>query len=256
MSAQYPTVKILNLHMTGLTQPGALSAAHHLIALRRPAAIYTPNAEMAERAARDPSFAALLNRADLLLPDGVGITAAARLCGKRLTRMPGIDFAEALLASAPPKGYRLFLLGAEPGVAVRAAHRISERFPRIRICGAQNGFYPAGMEHAVVAAIRLAKPDLLFVCLGSPRQELFIDRFRPPCLSLALGGALDVFAGVVPRAPEPMRRVGLEWLFRTLRQPSRIPRLAALPIFTGRVLLSESRRLAKDWQTQRKMLQK
>ena len=98
MSAQYPTVKILNLHMTGLTQPGALSAAHHLIALRRPAAIYTPNAEMAERAARDPSFAALLNRADLLLPDGVGITAAARLCGKRLTRMPGIDFAEALLA--------------------------------------------------------------------------------------------------------------------------------------------------------------
>jgi N-acetylglucosaminyldiphosphoundecaprenol N-acetyl-beta-D-mannosaminyltransferase len=94
------------------------------------------------------------------------------------------------------------------------------------------------MERAVAAAVRAAAPDLLFVCLGSPRQEAWIAKYRPPCLALGLGGALDVFAGDLKRAPEGVRQAGFEWLWRAAHEPKRLVRLLALPAFAGRVLLS------------------
>lgn len=232
------TVQILTLRFTPMTEEEALLQAGRLAAAHRPACIFTPNAEIACRAARSPAYSDLLNRADLLLPDGVGITAAARLQGAVLPRLPGIDFAEALLARAPLSGYRLFLLGARPGIAAAAAHTLCRRFPRVTVCGVQDGYFAPEMAHAVAAAIRAARPDLLFVCLGSPRQEEWIAVHRPPCLAIGLGGALDVWSGEVKRAPRAVQRVGMEWLWRTLRQPSRLARLPSLAAFSARVLLS------------------
>lgn len=236
-----PTVKVLDLPFSALSRDGMLRLAHRMAKKHAPFSVFTPNAEITLYASKHPEFARILRSADLLLPDGVGVTAAARLAGDRLIRTAGIDFAEEMLATAPAEGYRLFLLGGRPGVAVRAGRALTARYPSIRIVGAQDGYYAPGMERAVAAAVRAAAPDLLFVCLGSPRQEEWIARYRIPCLAIGLGGALDVFAGDAKRAPERMRRAGLEWLFRAANDPGRIPRLLALPAFAGRVLLSLSK---------------
>ena len=230
------TVRILTLRFTPYTGEQALCLAHRLAAAHRPACIFTPNAEMAHRATRSPAFSDLLNRADLLLPDGIGITAAARMQGTPLPRLPGIDFAEALLRTAPSNGYRLFLLGARPGVAAKAGKALCRRFPRVTVCGVQDGYFAPEMAHSVAAAIRAAEPNLLFVCLGSPRQEEWIAVHRPPCLALGLGGALDVWSGEVKRAPQIVQKAGMEWLWRTLRQPSRLARLPALAAFSARAM--------------------
>ena len=105
----------------------------------------------------------------------------------------------------------------------------------MRIVGVQDGYYPAAMEAAVAGVIRAATPDLLFVCLGSPRQEEWIATHRLPCPAIGLGGALDVWAGRVRRAPAPVRSAGLEWLWRTALEPSRLARLPALASFSLRV---------------------
>ena len=231
------TVKILSLRFPLLTETEALRIAARMAAAHRPFSVFTPNAEIANRAARSPAFSDLLNRADLLLPDGVGITLAARLRGARLSRMPGIDFAERLLAAAPPRGYRVFLLGARPGVAALAGRELERRFPRVRVCGVQDGYFPPGMRRAVAGAVTAASPDLLFVCLGSPLQEEWIAAFRPPCLAIGLGGALDVWAGCVRRAPDGWQRMGLEWLWRTAKDPARLRRLPALAAFAWRAVL-------------------
>lgn len=229
-------VQVLSLRFPLLTRKEALARAHRLAAAGRASKIFTPNAEIACHAAKSPAFSDILNGADMLLPDGIGISLAARRQGVDLPRLPGIDFAEALLSTAPARGYRLFLLGARPGVAVAAGKALARRYPRITICGAQDGYYPTEMGHAVAAAIRAARPDLLFVCLGSPRQEEWIATHHLPCLALGLGGALDVWAGVRRRAPTVVQRMGLEWLWRTLGDPARLSRLPSLASFSLRVL--------------------
>ena len=153
-----------------------------------------------------------------------------------MPRLPGIEFAEALLATAP-RPYRLFLLGARPGIATKAGRFLEKRYPHVRICGMQDGYYAPEMAHAVATAVRAAAPDLLFVCLGSPRQEEWIAIHRPPCLAIGLGGALDVWSGEIKRAPRVFREYGMEWLWRTARQPSRLARMPALAAFSARVLL-------------------
>ena len=230
-------VSVLSLRFPLIGQQEALATAHRLMADHRPSAIYTPNAEIANRAAGSAAFSDLLNRADLLLPDGVGITAAARLQGVHLPRMAGIDFAEALLATLPSP-CRLFLLGARPGVAGAAGRALARRYRQVTVCGVQDGYYAPRMASAVAACVRAAAPDLLFVCLGSPRQEEWIAVHRPPCLALALGGALDVWSGETKRAPRAVQQAGMEWLWRTVHQPARLRRLPALAAFSARVLLS------------------
>lgn len=230
-------ITVLTLRFPLLTRKAALSTAHRLIHTGRPASIYTPNAEMANRAAKSAAFSDILNRADLLLPDGIGISMAAKWQGASLPRLPGIEFAEELLATAP-RPYRLFLFGARPGIAAEAGRRLMRRYPATVICGVQDGYYAPRMEHAVAAAIRAAAPDLLFVCLGSPRQEEWIALHRPPCLAIGLGGALDVWSGDTKRAPRAIQKIGAEWLWRTAAQPARLARLPALASFSARVLLS------------------
>ena len=195
--------------------------------------VVTPNPELVDRARREEPFRQALNGADLVLPDGIGVVYAARLLGRRLKgRCPGIDFAGKLMGHMARTGLRLYLLGAKPGVAEAAAARLEIRYPGLTICGTHDGYFQE--DAPVVEEIRRAGADVVFVCLGAPKQEYWMVKNGPATgarLMAGLGGSLDVFAGVVERAPESWQRLGLEWLYRLTREPKRIGRMARLPLF-------------------------
>lgn len=198
-----------------------------------PRYVVTPNPEMVQRAQKEPAFRSVLNGADLVLPDGVGITYAAKILGRPLRcRVPGIDFAAALCDELAKDGKRLFLLGAKPGVAEQAAENLKKDHPGLTVCGVHDGYFKE--DSPVLEAIRAAGADVVFVCLGFPRQEYWMaqnGRDTGAALLVGLGGSLDVFAGQVKRAPEGFRKLGLEWFYRLVTQPSRIGRMAKLPLF-------------------------
>lgn len=239
-------VTILSLHFRPMTMKAALQITHGLIQTRRPAAIFTPNATIAEYAATHAAFRDILNRADLLLPDGIGLSLASARQGVMLPRIAGIDLAEALLATAP-YSYRLFLLGGRPGIAEAAGRALCARFPRTILCGCLDGYYPPQKTHTVVQTVAAAAPDLLFVCLGSPRQEEWIALHRPPCTAIGLGGALDVWSGAVRRAPRTMQQMGLEWLWRSFSSPAHLRRLPSLAAFSVRALLTPPAKQQKKY---------
>lgn len=192
----------------------------------------TPNPEFILDAKKNPEFKAVLNNADLALADGVGVIYAANILGRPLKgKVPGIDFAQALLKEMSLTGRTLFLLGAKPGVAEQAADNLRSRFPGLLICGVHDGYFKE--DGPVVEEIRAAKADVVFVCLGAPKQELWMVKNGPATgakLAIGLGGSLDVFAGTVERAPEGWQKMGMEWLYRLIKEPSRFKRMARLPL--------------------------
>lgn len=195
--------------------------------------VVTPNPEIVNMARENPDYKTLLNNAALVLPDGIGVVYAAKLMKTPLQgRVPGIDFATGLVAQLAQTGGRLFLLGAKPGVAQKAAQQLQERFPGLVLCGTHHGYFQEAAP--VVDAIRKAKADVVFVCLGAPKQEQWMAQYGPETgahLMVGLGGVLDVYAGNVKRAPEVWQKLGLEWCYRLLHQPSRVGRMAKLPLF-------------------------
>lgn len=195
--------------------------------------VVTPNPELVDRAGREDAFCAALNGADMVLPDGIGVVYASRILGRPLKgRCPGIDFASGLMEVLAQTGKRLYLLGAKPGVAEAAALNLQGQYPGIIICGVHDGYFKDGGP--VAADIYRTGADVVFVCLGAPKQEYWMVEFGPQTgarLLVGLGGSLDVFAGVVKRAPEVWKKLGLEWLYRLKEEPSRIGRMARLPLF-------------------------
>ena len=147
-------------------------------------------------------------------------------------RVPGIDFAVSLLEKMAVSGRSLFLLGAKPGTAELAGQKLKDKYPGLVIVGAADGYFTD--DSAVVSEINGAQPDVLFACLGSPKQELWmagnIDRLNVK-LCAGLGGSLDVFAGNAKRAPVFMQKLGFEWLYRLFCEPRRIKRMIKLPLF-------------------------
>lgn len=202
-------------------------------------AVFTPNPEMLERAIRDRGFASVLRSGDILVPDGVGVCFAARLlCHKPIPRVCGVDLGRALISIAEEQGFGVFFLGGAPGVAEKAAARLTHSHPRLRVVGTHHGYFDDG--ESVFDGIARAAPELLFVCLGSPKQERWIvenlPRLPHPCAALGLGGSLDVYAGVAHRAPCAFRSLGLEWIWRLSADPRRVRRLLPLFEFAYRVL--------------------
>jgi N-acetylglucosaminyldiphosphoundecaprenol N-acetyl-beta-D-mannosaminyltransferase len=203
--------------------------------LERPGFHYavTPNPEIVQLARKRADYARILAQADLVLPDGIGIVYAAKILGKPLReRVPGIDFAAELLERLAAAEKRLYLLGAKPGVAEEAGRVLQTRYPGLVLCGLADGYFAHGA--AAAAAVARAEADVVFVCLGAPKQETWIAEYGAGTgakLLVGLGGCLDVWAGRVPRAPPGWRRLGLEWLYRLLREPKRAGRMAKLPLF-------------------------
>jgi len=246
-------LRILGIRVDNVTTPEVLDLLERYIAERRPRQIVTVNPEFVMAARRDATFRAVLEAADLALPDGQGLLWAARVMGSRLReRVCGSDIVPAVAALSARQGYRLFLLGAVPGVAERAAEALTARNPGLQIAGTYAGSPAVEEEDTIVAMIRAARPDLLFVAYGAPRQDLWIHRNLqrldvPVCMGV--GGTLDFVAGVATRAPYWMRRAGLEWLHRLIRQPWRWRRMMVLPKFAWLVCTTRLRPRADGTDT-------
>jgi N-acetylglucosaminyldiphosphoundecaprenol N-acetyl-beta-D-mannosaminyltransferase len=208
--------------------------------------ICTANPELVMLAQRDVLFYTILRRCALVTADGVGLLWAARRLGVRLPeRVTGSDALPLIAERAAQANWRLFLLGAAEGVAARAATRLRERFPRLQVVGTHSGDPSPEAEDDIVALINSAGADILFVAYGSPQQEKWLARNLARLkvkVALGVGGAFDFVAGTAQRAPRWLQRLGLEWLYRLLRQPWRWRRMASrLPCFVLAVLWRGSR---------------
>lgn len=226
-------VEVCGVEFDDLSIREAVERALWLMEEGRSVIAVTPNAEIVLEARKNHALRAVLRSAELVLADGIGVLQAARIQGKPLHhRVPGIDFCSALLARMAELGQRVFLLGGVGGVAEEAGERLAARYPGLVIAGTHNGYFDAEESYALIEQINAAAPDLLVVCLGSPKQELWMKRCQERLLvgmMIGLGGALDVYAGRVLRAPERMRRMGLEWLYRLIKEPRRLRRVIRLP---------------------------
>jgi len=211
----------------------------------RPAQVVTLGTEMVVAAQRDARFRATLAASALNVCDTVGVLAAARRRGARMSaRVTGVELLERLCAAAAKEALPIYLLGGAPGVAIEAAQRLAERFPGLRVAGAADGYFPVDRSAAVAEAIARSGARLLFVGLGSPRQELWLADHLAASgagAGIGVGGAFDAIVGRVPRAPERWQRLNLEWLYRLLREPHRWRRQLALPQFLALVLIDEVR---------------
>jgi len=207
--------------------------------------VCTVNPEFVMQAHRDPAFAAVLGRADLCAPDGVGILWAGRLLGQPFAeRVTGSDGIYRICARAAAQGWRVFLLGAGPGVAEQTAARLCARYPGLAVVGTYGGSPAAEAWPEIDRRLAAARPDVLFVAFGHPRQDFWIDQHRhelPAAVALGVGGAFDFVAGVARRAPRWMQRLGLEWLHRLVNEPWRWRRMRVLPVFAARVVAQWAR---------------
>ena len=201
--------------------------------------VATVNPEFVMRAQRDREFARVLESAGLCLPDGMGVVWAARRQGCSLQEtVSGVDLIQPLAAVCARRGFRLFLLGASPGVANELGARLRAAHPTLEVASHSGGPDPA-YDAETLRLIHEHRSQVLLVAYGAPAQELWIDRLRDRLgvgVAIGVGGAFDFLTGRVPRAPEWMRTAGLEWLFRLVRQPWRIRRMAVLPIYAIKVL--------------------
>ena len=233
-------ITVLKVPFHPVDMEGALEEIAGFIISGRPHQVVTANPEMVMAALKDGELMQILTGAELVVADGIGIVWAARRLGTPLPeRVPGVELAAAALSLAAENGYRVYLLGGAPGVAAKAARRLVHRYPGLEVVGVQHGYFTPGEEEEVAARIAAASPHLLLVGLGMGKQEKWIHRHRQSLgvpVSMGVGGSLDVFAGRVRRAPAWVCRLGLEWFYRLLLQPRRLPRMLALPKFVLRVL--------------------
>lgn len=202
--------------------------------------ICTVSPEFVMIAQDNPEFMQVLRQADLCVADGVGLLLAARLLGQRLPeRVTGSDGVPLIARRAAERGWKLFLLGAAPGVAERAAARLRADNPGLVIAGTYAGSPDPAEEEEIIARVNASGADVLFVAYGAPQQDLWIARNRDRlavAVAMGVGGTFDFIAGVVPRAPRWLRRIGFEWLYRLYRQPWRWRRMLRLPRFMWAVL--------------------
>ncbi|HVD01976.1 MAG TPA: WecB/TagA/CpsF family glycosyltransferase [Candidatus Dormibacteraeota bacterium] len=234
------STRVLGVRVDAVDAEQALDRIGELLEAGGQHLVATVNPEFIMRARRDRDFARVLESADLCLPDGWGVTWAARRLGNPLPgRVTGSDLIDPLAARAVERGWRLFLLGAAPGVADEVAGILRRRHPGLVVAGCHAGAAGPEGDAESLRLITAARPDVLLVAYGHPRQEFWIDRNRsrlPSCVGIGVGGAFDYLSGRVRRAPAWMRRAGLEWAYRLLRQPWRARRMAALPAFAVEVL--------------------
>ena len=201
-------------------------------------AVFTPNPEIVQRAIDDPEYMKVLNSAEAVIPDGIGVVQAAKILKTPLkARVPGIEVGERVISESAGHGGKIFLLGSKPGIAEKAAEKMKDKYPDAVFVGTNDGYFAKEDEEndAVIARIIESGANILFVCLGFPTQENWIAKNRDKLPSvrvfLALGGSLDAFSGEVSRAPEFFIKHNLEWFYRLIKQPSRIGRMMSLPKF-------------------------
>lgn len=202
-------------------------------------AVFTPNSEIIMAAYRDSDFLDVLNSADLVIADGIGVVYASRILKRPLPeRVPGFDLACRTIELAADGSKSIYFFGGKPGICELAEENLKKKYPNLFICGTCDGYFDEEKEKKIIEDIKSKAPDILFVCLGAPKQEKWIAAHKDELnakVIMGVGGSLDVFAGTVQRAPVFYQKAGLEWLYRLIKQPSRIGRMMELPKFAMKV---------------------
>ena len=202
-------------------------------------ALCTPNPEIVMLAERDERFRNILNNAELVVADGIGVIKGAQILKTPLPeRIPGIELGEAMIEYCAKNAHPVYFLGGKPGVADEAAVKLKEKYEGLIVCGTHDGYFDMSggeVNDAVIAEINEKGARLVLVCVGAPKQETWIadNREKMPAVGVfaGLGGSLDVFSGRAKRAPAFFCKTGLEWFYRLLKEPSRIGRMSKLPLF-------------------------
>ena len=237
-------IDVLGVGFDNYTMEEAVARGVELLHTEGPHYVVTPNPEIVETCRENPEAMEAVNGAALVLPDGIGVIKGAALLGTPLKeRVPGIEFAEHIVAKMAEEGLSLFLLGAKPGVAELAAENLSKKYPGLKIAGTHDGYFKE--DAPVVEQIAASGADCVFVCLGAPKQEFWMKKNGAATgakLLCGLGGSLDVFAGVVERAPKFWCDHGLEWFYRLCKDPKRIGRMMKLPLFLIHVKQEKSKK--------------
>jgi N-acetylglucosaminyldiphosphoundecaprenol N-acetyl-beta-D-mannosaminyltransferase len=231
---------ILGCYIDLLNMREVINRVERIIKKGKPAHLITLNAEIAYQAQNDETLRKVINSAEMVTADGIGIVWAARQKGYGMQeRVTGIDLFYELCSLAAKKGWKLYFLGAAPGVAERAAENLMKEYPSLSVCGCRNGYFDDRELKGIIADIKEKSPEILFLALGVPKQEYWISEYKDELnipLCLGIGGSFDVVAGIKKRAPALMIKLNLEWLYRLISEPLRIKRQIALPKFVLLIL--------------------
>jgi N-acetylglucosaminyldiphosphoundecaprenol N-acetyl-beta-D-mannosaminyltransferase len=248
MSSLPESMSLLGVRVDCVTQQQAIERIDQLVSQYKHSAeplpcqqVVTVNTEFVMMAQQNTIFRNVINSAALVVADGAGIVWATRYLGKPTPeRVTGTDTLVELAQLSATRGYRLYLLGAAPGVAEEAAHRLQHLAPGLHIAGTYAGSPASVEEDAIIERVREAQADILCVAYGAPAQELWIARNLarlPVAVAMGVGGAYDFLSGRQLRAPLQMQKMSLEWLYRLYREPWRLRRMLAIPRFMLKVVL-------------------
>ncbi len=236
-------IKILGVPVDMVNYDEAMERFKEFIREDGVSLIVTPNSEIVVNAGKNPELMDAINQAEMVIPDGIGLVYASKILKHPLEeRVTGIDFFGRTLEYLSQNAGSVFLFGSKPGIADKAAEKMKEKYPGLTIAGTRNGYFKPEEEEEILNEINAASPDLFCVALGSPKQELFVLKYRDRLnakAAIGVGGSLDVWSGELKRAPEFYRKHGLEWLYRFIQEPSRYKRMAALPLFMLKVVFSD-----------------
>lgn len=235
------TVKLLGFNIDTFDFQSAVNYAKNLIESQCGGQIITINPEMIEYGLKNDIFAQILNNADLVIPDGVGVKIGLKIKGVNAQRIAGIEFSYKLIEECAKNNFSVALIGAKPQIIEKASQKLQTEIENLNIVYSQDGYFQD--REKVLAELAQKSPRFVLVALGSPRQEEFIVEARkllPHALMIGVGGSFDVWSGEVQRAPEIYQKLGIEWLYRTVKEPWRFKRIfPTLPRFLFRVLLSK-----------------
>ncbi len=231
-------VKLLGYEIDTYDFSGAVANATELMSADKVSQVVTINPEMFETAHNDSDFAEILNKAEMVIPDGIGVKIGLKIMGENVNRIAGIDFAREMINVAAEKKLPIALIGAKPEIVEKAVLNLKRELPDLNIAYYHDGYFDEWDE--IMDELKNSSSKLILVALGSPKQEKFVYEAKKRLdsgLMIGVGGSFDVWSGVVERAPEIYQKLGLEWLYRTIKQPERFKRIfPALPLFVLKVL--------------------
>ena len=238
------TVKILGVAISKVTMKEATEKIREFVQSDSFHSIYTPNPEIVMLAKNDPEFHKILEGADLVVPDGIGVVIASKIVKSPLPeRVAGYDLVQSTMKEAVKEGYKYYFFGSKPGISEAAAEKMRETYPGIQIVGTRNGYFKPEDEAEIIEEINASSANILLVALGAPKQEKWIEanKHLMPNVRVAIGvgGSLDVMSGNVKRAPKIFQKLGLEWFYRLLKEPTRFKRMLVLPDFLLKVIFSK-----------------
>lgn len=246
--SEAPYITLLGVKIHRVDMAGTLALIREYVSSGQPHIIVTADASSVVRAQNDDEFRYLVNAADLVTPDGHGVLKAASMLGSPLIeRVSGVEIAKEMCRMSAEEGFSVYFLGAAPGVAELAVKNLKERFPALNVAGVHDGYFDPSKDSEIVEKVRNSGAQALLVAMGIPRQEKFIfDNMNKlgVCVAMGVGGSFDVFSGKVKRAPVWFQKHGLEWLYRLVKDPTKIKKAAALPKFASMVMC---RRAAQVW---------